>query len=130
MVDQLLKAFSLYNNVPKLVNCRKSPSAIHCIHGIRFFSIMWIILGHTYNYGVVSDMDTPTTGQYRFPLYQFACLYLFIFVLMSQLRFKHAGLGTHFSYLSCLFRTVAKYFDGYIQLMFKHAGVGTHFSYL
>ncbi|XP_041377307.1 nose resistant to fluoxetine protein 6-like [Gigantopelta aegis] len=62
VVEQLMKAFSLYNNVPKLVNCKKSPSAIHCIHGIRFFSIMWIILGHTYNYGIISVKDNPTTA--------------------------------------------------------------------
>ncbi|XP_046381394.2 nose resistant to fluoxetine protein 6-like [Haliotis rufescens] len=59
--QQLIKAFSLYTNIPKILNGTKNPNAIHCLHGIRFFSIMWIILGHTYNYGILSVQDNPTT---------------------------------------------------------------------
>ncbi|XP_067659498.1 O-acyltransferase like protein-like [Haliotis asinina] len=60
--QQLIKAFSLYTNIPKILNGTKNPNAIHCLHGIRFFSILWIILGHTYNYGILSVQDNPTTA--------------------------------------------------------------------
>lgn len=58
---KFVKAFSLLTNMPKLLSGAKSPSAIHCLHGIRFFSLCWVILGHTYNYGVISVVDNPTT---------------------------------------------------------------------
>ena len=42
------------------------------------------------------------------PCLYLTCKLLFVisFVLISQLRFKHAGLGTHLSNLGCLSRTV------------------------
>ncbi|KAK7094202.1 hypothetical protein V1264_007855 [Littorina saxatilis] len=60
-VPKLVKAFSLLTNMPKVLSGSKSPKAIHCLHGIRFFSLMWVVLGHTYNYGVISVVDNPTT---------------------------------------------------------------------
>lgn len=59
---RLVKAFSMVTNMPKILSGKKSANSIHCLHGIRFFSIMWIILGHTYNYGVINVTENPTTG--------------------------------------------------------------------
>ncbi|XP_076451827.1 uncharacterized protein LOC143287601 [Babylonia areolata] len=61
-VPALVKAFSVLTNMPKILSGKKSPNAIHCLHGIRFFSMLWILLGHTYNYGIVSVIDNPTTA--------------------------------------------------------------------
>ncbi|ESP03530.1 hypothetical protein LOTGIDRAFT_237644 [Lottia gigantea] len=61
-ISPFIKAFSILTNVPKLLSAKKSPSAINCIHGIRFISMLWILLGHTYNYGVISDAENPTTA--------------------------------------------------------------------
>ncbi|XP_025083336.1 nose resistant to fluoxetine protein 6-like [Pomacea canaliculata] len=58
---RLVKAFSMVTNMPKILSGKKSANSIHCLHGIRFFSIMWIILGHTYNYGVINVTENPTT---------------------------------------------------------------------
>ncbi|XP_066275301.1 nose resistant to fluoxetine protein 6-like [Branchiostoma lanceolatum] len=42
--------FSLYTNVGKLLSTRQAPGSIKCLHGIRFISMTWVILGHTYLY--------------------------------------------------------------------------------
>ncbi|KAK6176000.1 hypothetical protein SNE40_014370 [Patella caerulea] len=60
-IHPIIKAFSLITNMPKILNGKKSKGAINCVHGIRFVSMLWIILGHTYNYGVVSQSDSQTT---------------------------------------------------------------------
>ncbi|XP_068082673.1 nose resistant to fluoxetine protein 6 isoform X2 [Anabrus simplex] len=46
----LLLAFSVYTNGSKLfaMSTSRSGSTIHCLHGIRFFSMAWVILGHRY----------------------------------------------------------------------------------
>ncbi|KFM57567.1 Nose resistant to fluoxetine protein 6, partial [Stegodyphus mimosarum] len=45
---QLLACFSLISNFKKLVNTKTSAGSMSCLHGLRFLSITWIILGHTY----------------------------------------------------------------------------------
>uniref|UniRef100_K1RC99 Nose resistant to fluoxetine protein 6 n=1 Tax=Magallana gigas TaxID=29159 RepID=K1RC99_MAGGI len=57
----ILKSFSIITNAPKLLSGKSGPGAITCLHGIRFFSITWIILGHTYNYGLVTNPGVMTT---------------------------------------------------------------------
>lgn len=57
----IFKSFSVITNAPKLLSGKSGPGAITCLHGIRFFSITWIILGHTYNYGLVTNPGVMTT---------------------------------------------------------------------
>ncbi|GFY36022.1 nose resistant to fluoxetine protein 6 [Trichonephila clavipes] len=45
---QILRAFSLYTNTKKLFAISSNKDTLGCFHGIRFFSAVWIILGHTY----------------------------------------------------------------------------------
>ncbi|GIY03347.1 nose resistant to fluoxetine protein 6 [Caerostris extrusa] len=45
---QILRAFSLYSNTEKLFASASGSNTLGCFHGIRFFSAVWIILGHTY----------------------------------------------------------------------------------
>lgn len=56
--ERWLIAFSMYTNGEKLFKCRHSDSAdiMECLHGIRFFSILWVIFGHTY----ITFLMTPT----------------------------------------------------------------------
>lgn len=60
--EKLLKCFSVYTNIPRVLAARRSPGNIDCLHGIRFISMSWIILGHTFNYGVLSNVEMPTSG--------------------------------------------------------------------
>ncbi|KAI8778361.1 hypothetical protein BgiMline_025898, partial [Biomphalaria glabrata] len=43
---QILLAFSLYTNVPKLLRSVSSKESLPAIHGIRCFSTMLIVLVH------------------------------------------------------------------------------------
>lgn len=58
-----LKSFSVITNGPKLLSGKSGTGAITCLHGIRFFSITWIMLGHTYNYGLVTNPGVMTTSK-------------------------------------------------------------------
>lgn len=46
--DPWLLAFSLYSNGKKLLNVNSSPDSLECLHGVRFLSIAWVVLGHRY----------------------------------------------------------------------------------
>ncbi|XP_074654856.1 nose resistant to fluoxetine protein 6-like isoform X2 [Tubulanus polymorphus] len=44
----VILAFSAYSNLLKLVSLESSSETINCLHGIRFITMFWIILGHTF----------------------------------------------------------------------------------
>ncbi|KFM82901.1 Nose resistant to fluoxetine protein 6, partial [Stegodyphus mimosarum] len=46
--SRALLAFSLPANFKKLMNTKTSSSNLSCLHGIRFFSSTWVLLGHNY----------------------------------------------------------------------------------
>ncbi|XP_066292100.1 nose resistant to fluoxetine protein 6-like [Branchiostoma lanceolatum] len=48
VTGRLLLCFSLYTNIGKLLSTKQAPGSIKCLHGIRFISLTWVILGHTY----------------------------------------------------------------------------------
>eukprot|EP00058_Branchiostoma_floridae_P002589 XP_002588077.1 hypothetical protein BRAFLDRAFT_83078 [Branchiostoma floridae] len=51
MTGRVLLCFSLYTNIGKLLSTKQAPGSIRCLHGIRFISMTWVILGHTYYFG-------------------------------------------------------------------------------
>lgn len=48
VIYEYFMAFSVYRNIKMWLSTRKSPDDMGCIHGIRFFSTCWVVLGHTY----------------------------------------------------------------------------------
>ncbi|KAK3594984.1 hypothetical protein CHS0354_019912 [Potamilus streckersoni] len=58
VVLSIFLSFSLYTNVPKLLRAKQSSDSVTCVNGIRFLSLTWVILGHTYNYGIISISET------------------------------------------------------------------------
>lgn len=44
----LLTAFSALSNGKKLLTINNSPSQLKCLDGLRFLSMMWVVLGHSY----------------------------------------------------------------------------------
>ncbi|CAC5392295.1 unnamed protein product [Mytilus coruscus] len=48
LIGDLLLAFSVYTNGAKLFNTKQNKDILTCINGIRFISMTWVILGHTY----------------------------------------------------------------------------------
>ena len=48
MTIRLLTCFSVYSNGKKILATTKVEGSIDVIHGIRFFSMCWVVLGHTW----------------------------------------------------------------------------------
>ena len=60
-----LLAFSLRRNVPRLLSTSMPPGAYMAFNGIRFMSMTWIILGHTWQLGLYMtqhDRRVPITA--------------------------------------------------------------------
>ena len=51
-VKDLLLSFSLYKTVPAIIATHQSPNAITSINGIRVISMLWILLGHAFTWGM------------------------------------------------------------------------------
>lgn len=47
-VYKYFMAFSAYTNTKKLLSTRRNPEDLGCLHGIRFLSMAWVVLAHTY----------------------------------------------------------------------------------
>ncbi|GFR89281.1 nose resistant to fluoxetine protein 6 [Elysia marginata] len=50
-----LLRFSVYTNASKLLSTKTGLGSIDCIHGIRFLSMSWVILGHSFAMGMQID---------------------------------------------------------------------------
>lgn len=44
--SDILSAFSIYRNGQRLFDMSRTKNAINCLHGLRAFSILWIMFGH------------------------------------------------------------------------------------
>ncbi|GIY31846.1 nose resistant to fluoxetine protein 6 [Caerostris darwini] len=49
---KFLKCFCLFTNASKILDTNTTAKSFPCIHGIRFLSMAWVILGHTYIHNV------------------------------------------------------------------------------
>ncbi|XP_078606530.1 nose resistant to fluoxetine protein 6-like isoform X2 [Branchiostoma floridae x Branchiostoma japonicum] len=58
---KLLLAFSVRTNTRKLLSTRESSDSLGCLHGIRFLSMTWVILGHTFAF-IIYYIDNPLYG--------------------------------------------------------------------
>ncbi|CAF0932692.1 unnamed protein product [Brachionus calyciflorus] len=54
---KILLGFSIYTNAKKLFSITKSDDQLQCLHAIRFLSIAWVVLGHTYLYQISYSDD-------------------------------------------------------------------------
>ena len=65
---RVLLALSIYTNGKKLLATQRTPGSLDCVHGIRFLSMTWVILGHTCLYGVTfGSKYMRQTNQNVFP---------------------------------------------------------------
>ena len=51
-LGKTLQAFSLYTNGSKLLSTNRPAGNLGCLNGIRFLSMSWVILGHSYAFGL------------------------------------------------------------------------------
>jgi hypothetical protein len=48
LLSQLLLSFSAVQNSRKILNCDSQEDSLTSVHGLRFLSLAWVILVHTY----------------------------------------------------------------------------------
>ncbi|RUS73917.1 hypothetical protein EGW08_018322 [Elysia chlorotica] len=51
IVIRAVLVFSIYTNGRKLLDTKEGTSSIRCLHGIRFFSMAWVLLSHFFTFG-------------------------------------------------------------------------------
>lgn len=59
-MGKLLLSFSVYTNARKIFNTSQPAGTLTSINGIRFVSMTWVILGHTYAFGIQLVDNIPT----------------------------------------------------------------------
>jgi hypothetical protein len=55
---QAVLCFSAWTNLQKICNT-KTEDSLSCIHGLRVFSLLWVIAGHTCMFSF------PVSGEFR-----------------------------------------------------------------
>ncbi len=72
---QLLINFSMYQNTKKLMDTSgsKRPELIPCLDGIRFLSMTWVVIFHTYDYSTHTLLFTVMNKNDIYEVY----LYIF-----------------------------------------------------
>ncbi|CAC5410947.1 unnamed protein product [Mytilus coruscus] len=62
LLGKLLLSFSIYTNGAKILSTDQSAGSLNAVNGIRFISMSWVILGHTYGISTpISDNMLPFT---------------------------------------------------------------------
>ena len=51
-LSKCIKAFSAIRNMKKIFSITDSNAELSCLHGIRFISMTWVILGHTFDFAL------------------------------------------------------------------------------
>ncbi|KAK7495799.1 hypothetical protein BaRGS_00013019 [Batillaria attramentaria] len=51
-------SFSVYTNGAKLLSTKQASGSLSCIHGIRFLSMTWVVLGHAFLFPLFSAENT------------------------------------------------------------------------
>ena len=60
---KIVRAFSIFTNAPAAVSQETRDEHIPCLYGMRFFSMLWIMLGNTYIYATLPVAETPVAGK-------------------------------------------------------------------
>ncbi|XP_060604940.1 nose resistant to fluoxetine protein 6-like isoform X2 [Ruditapes philippinarum] len=60
ILGKLLLSFSVYTNAAKILNTNQPAATLTSVNGIRFISMTWVILGHTYYFGLGQVENTAT----------------------------------------------------------------------
>ena len=61
--SKAIRGFSIFTNAPAVLCTKTKDEAISCIYGLRFFSMLWVMLGNTYIYAALSLSDAPVAGK-------------------------------------------------------------------
>ena len=51
-LGKVLLSFSIYTNASKILNTTQPSGTLTAVNGIRFVSMTWVVLGHSYAFGL------------------------------------------------------------------------------
>ncbi|XP_067661104.1 nose resistant to fluoxetine protein 6-like [Haliotis asinina] len=93
---KMILAFSVYTNGSKLLSTKQSSDSLRAVHGIRFISMSWVILGHTYFFGLttfanISELPNLVT-RWTFDAIDNASVSVDTFFLLSGLLVSYLAL--------------------------------------
>ena len=138
-------AFSVYTNGRKLLDTSTTRDTLGCLHGIRFFSNAWVILGHTYYLLVPFKHQNPSKllsffGNFGFLTITDATVSVDTFFLLS-------GLLVSYSVMRSLEKTKGKFnivmfyvhryirltpvmmmVIGFVSTLYLHLGTGPYWG--
>ena len=69
ILGKVLLSFSVYTNVTKLLNTNQPAGTLSSINGIRFLSMTWVMLGHSYGFGISVAGNGSMIIKMLFPLF-------------------------------------------------------------
>ncbi|KAL5012556.1 hypothetical protein ScPMuIL_011107 [Solemya velum] len=49
LLEKILESFSVYSNGKQILSTNQSSATLRVVHGVRFISMTWVILGHVYS---------------------------------------------------------------------------------
>jgi len=129
---QLMKSFSLYETLPKMMDSSPKPNQLQGLDGIRFLSMSWVILGHVYAfpmyYGVQNLRDAGDFGRAGDWTFQGIAAGLYAvdsFFLLSGLLVGYLFLKTlsKIKKKDLCFTLVMYYVHRYIRLLPLYGGI-------
>ncbi|TRY72279.1 hypothetical protein TCAL_08592 [Tigriopus californicus] len=144
---KVLLCFSLYTNGSKLFNTDRTKQNIECINGLRVFSMVWVILGHTYWVGGAIPWQNPFgVGDIFFDWYMnvvfeglfavdtFFTLggFLMSFLTLKELDKRNGKLNILFVYLHRYCRLTPLYgiVILFVSTLLVHMGQGPFWMYM
>ncbi|KAK7088883.1 nose resistant to fluoxetine protein 6-like [Littorina saxatilis] len=64
-------AFSVYTNGAKLLSTSQPAGSLSCVHGVRFLSMTWVVLGHSFAFPLISAANLYPYAQEMLPRWTF-----------------------------------------------------------
>lgn len=134
---RLLIAFSVYTNGAKLLSVEQSAGTLGCVHGIRFLSMTWVILGHTYlnTIGVSANMLVffkDAVNQWTFQAIANATVSVDTFFVLSGLLVSYLSLkelrrsGGKINWFKFYFHRFWRLTPPYMLIILLYAGLGRY----
>ncbi|XP_052221322.1 nose resistant to fluoxetine protein 6-like isoform X1 [Dreissena polymorpha] len=74
VLGKLLLSFSVLTNARKILNTDQPSQTLTSVNGIRFISMTWVVLGHTYVFGLGVVGNTATILPKFFKRFSFQCI--------------------------------------------------------
>ncbi|KAL5011558.1 hypothetical protein ScPMuIL_010109 [Solemya velum] len=71
---RILLAFSVYTNASKILNTKQSAGSIRALNGIRVMSMTWVLLGHSYSFGITITENVLPYFMVQFKRWTFQAL--------------------------------------------------------